>query len=130
MCLWVIVLVCVLHQTGLFLVFHIYCFVVFIVFSLNMNQYNHAAFWSASTSPQENPYTDSLHDDEFLTQLAYLGVVFSCLNDLNLVLQGLSATIVNVRYKIEAMIKKLELFSVCINKAQIFPSLYDLFVCK
>ena len=36
---------------------------------------------------------------------------FSRLNDLNLGLQGLSATIFNVRDKIEAMIKKLELFS-------------------
>jgi hypothetical protein len=43
-----------------------------------------------------------------------------------------SATIFNVRDKIEAMIKKLELFSVCINKdnTQVFPSLYDFFVCK
>ena len=51
-----------------------------------------------------------MHDDEFLTRLAYLGDVFSRLNDLNLGLQGLSATIINVRDKIEAMIKKLELF--------------------
>ena len=72
-----------------------------------------------------------LYDDEFLTRLAYLGT-FSRLNDLNLGLQGLSATIFNVRDKIEAMIKKLELFSVCINKdnTQVFPSLYDFFVCK
>lgn len=28
--------------------------------------------------------SDRLHDDEFLTRLAYLGDVFSCLNDLNL----------------------------------------------
>ena len=34
----------------------------------------------------------TLHDDEFLTRLAYLGDVFSRLNDLNLGLQGLSAT--------------------------------------
>ena len=74
--------------------------------------------------------SDRLHDDEFLTRLAYLGDVFSHLNDLNLGLQGLSATIFNVRDKIEAMIKKLELFSVCINKdnTQVFPSLYD-FLC-
>ena len=73
-----------------------------------------------------------LHDDAFLTQLAYLGDVFSHLNDLNLGLQRLSATIYNARDKIEAMIKKLELFSVCINKdnTQVVPSLYDLFVCK
>ena len=45
-------------------------------------------------------------------------------------LQGLSATIFNVEDKIEAMIKKLELFSVCINTdtTQVFPSLYD-FLC-
>ena len=55
---------------------------------------------------------------------------FSRLNVLNLELQGPSANIFNVRDKIEAMIKKLELFSDCINKdnTQIFPSLYD-FVC-
>jgi hypothetical protein len=33
---------------------------------------------------------------------------------------------------IEALIKKLELFSVCIKKdnTQVFPSFYDLCVCK
>ena len=63
--------------------------------------------------------SDRLHDDEFFTRLAYLaylGDVFSRLNDPNLGLQGFSTTIFNVRDKIEAMIKKLELFSVCINK--------------
>ena len=55
---------------------------------------------------------------------------FFSLNDLNLGLQGLSTTIFNVRDKIEAMIKKLELLSVCINKdnTQVFPSLYDFWV--
>ena len=51
------------------------------------------------------------HDDEFLTRLANLGDVFSRLNDLNLGLQGLSATIFNVEDKIEAMIKKLSSLS-------------------
>ena len=75
------------------------------------------------------PLADHLPDDEFLTWLAYLGDVFSRLNDLNLELQGLSATIFSVRDKAEAMIKKLELFSVCINNdnTQVFPSLYDFF---
>ena len=75
--------------------------------------------------------SDHLHDDEFLTQLVYLGNVFSHLNDLNRALQGLSATIFNVREKIETMINKLELFSVCINKGntQVFPSLYDFVFC-
>ena len=74
--------------------------------------------------------SDRLHDYEFLTRLACLGDVFSQLNDLNLGLQGHSPTIFNVRDKIEAMIKKLELFSVCVNKdnTQVFPSLYD-FLC-
>ena len=60
--------------------------------------------------------SDRLHDNKFLTRLAYLGDVFSRLNDLNLGLQELSASIFNVRDNIEAMIKKLELFSICINK--------------
>ena len=74
--------------------------------------------------------SDHLHDDEFLTRLVYLGDVVSRLNDLNLGLQGLSPTIFSVWDKIEAMIKKLELFSVCINKdnTQVFPSLYE-FLC-
>ena len=74
--------------------------------------------------------SERLHDDEFLTRLAYLSDVFYHLNDLNLGLQGLSATIFIVQDKMEAMIKKLELFSVCINKenSQVFPSLYD-FLC-
>ena len=55
--------------------------------------------------------SERLNDDEFYTRLAYLGDVFSHLNDLNLGLQRLSATIFNVRDKIEAMIKKLELFA-------------------
>ena len=55
--------------------------------------------------------SDCLHDEVFLTRLAYLGDVLSHLIDLNLGLQGLSATIFNVGDKIEAMIKKLELFS-------------------
>ena len=74
--------------------------------------------------------SDRLHDDEWLTRLAYLGDVFSRLNELNLGLQGLSATIFNLRDKIEAMIKKLELWSGCIIKGdtQVFPSLHD-FLC-
>ena len=34
-------------------------------------------------------WADHLHDEEFLTRLAYLGDVFSHLNDLSLGLQGL-----------------------------------------
>ena len=73
-----------------------------------------------------NHLSDLLHDG-FLRRLACLGDVFSHLNDLNLGLDGLSATIFNVRDKIKATIKKSELFSVCINKdnTQVFRSLYD-----
>ena len=65
--------------------------------------------------------SDRFHDDEFHTRLAYLGDVFSHLNDLNLGLQGLSATIYNL-LKIEAIIES-ELFSICIYKdtPQVFP---------
>ena len=62
-----------------------------------------------------------MHIEEFLTRL-YLGDIFSRLNELNLGLQGLSATMFNVRDKIEAMIKKLRLWLDC------FPSLHDFFV--
>jgi hypothetical protein len=73
--------------------------------------------------------SDRLYDDEFLTQLAYLGDVFSLLNDLNLGLEETSATIFIVQDRIEAVIKKLELFSVCIkDNTLVFPSLYD-FLC-
>jgi hypothetical protein len=74
--------------------------------------------------------SDRWHDEEFLTRLANLGDVFSHLNDLKLGLQGLFTSIFNVRDKIEALIKKLELFSVCINKdnTQVFQLLYD-FLC-
>ena len=50
--------------------------------------------------------SDRLHD-EVLTRVVYLGDVFSCLNDLNLGLLGISATTFNVWDKIEAMVKKL-----------------------
>ena len=56
---------------------------------------------------------------------------FSRLNILNLGLQGLSTTLFNVRDIIEAMIKKLELFSVCINKNNTRLSIIAwFFVCK
>ena len=84
--------------------------------------------WETSFTDHNFHLSDCLYDDEFITRLPYLGDIFSHLNDLNLGLQGLSATIFNVWDNIEAVIKKLELFSVCINKdnTQVFPSLYDL----
>ncbi|KAM9854312.1 zinc finger BED domain-containing protein 5-like [Aulostomus maculatus] len=54
--------------------------------------------------------SEHLHDEEFLTRLVYLSDSFSCLNELDLGLQGVSATIFNVQDKVEAMIKKLSLW--------------------
>ena len=59
--------------------------------------------------------SDHLHNEEFLTRLTYLGDIFSRLNELNLGLQGLSATVFNLRDKIEAMIKKSKLWVDCMN---------------
>ncbi|XP_063049261.1 zinc finger BED domain-containing protein 5-like [Engraulis encrasicolus] len=71
--------------------------------------------------------SDSLHDEEFLSRLAYLGDIFSRLNELNLGLQGLSANVYNVREKIEAMIQKLNLWIDCVEKNKIvaFPLLHE-----
>ncbi len=74
--------------------------------------------------------SEHLHDEEFLTRLGYLADIFSRLNELNLGLQGVSATIFNVRDKVEAMIKKLHLWLNCTenNKTEVFPTLHD-FLC-
>lgn len=74
--------------------------------------------------------SEYLHDEEFLTRLSYLSDIFSRLNELNLGLQGLSTTIFNVRDKIEAMIKKLNLWLNCMenNNTEVFPTLHD-FLC-
>lgn len=81
----------------------------------------------------DNPFrlSDRLHDDEWLTRLAYLGDIFGRLNELNLGLQGRSVTIFNVRDKIEATIKKLNFWSDCVKDNDIgaFPSLQD-FLCE
>ncbi|XP_060768837.1 zinc finger BED domain-containing protein 5-like [Neoarius graeffei] len=75
--------------------------------------------------------SDNLHDPEFLSRLAYLSDIFSKLNELNLGLQRLSATIFNVRDKIETMIQKLKLWIDCVgkNKPEAFPLLHD-FLCE
>eukprot|EP00096_Caligus_rogercresseyi_P005480 TRINITY_DN2100_c0_g1_i1.p1 TRINITY_DN2100_c0_g1~~TRINITY_DN2100_c0_g1_i1.p1 ORF type:complete len:323 (+),score=-15.95 TRINITY_DN2100_c0_g1_i1:38-970(+) len=75
--------------------------------------------------------SDSLHDEEFLSRSAYLGEIFSRLNELNLGLQGLSANIFIVREKIEAMIQKLKLWIDCVGKNNIvsFPLLNE-FLCE
>lgn len=57
--------------------------------------------------------------------------MFSHLNELNLGLQGVSATIFNVHDKVEAMIKKLNLWRNCMdaNNTEEFPLLHD-FLCS
>ena len=74
--------------------------------------------------------SEHLHDEKFLTRLGYLSDIFSRLNELNLGLQGVSATIFNVRDKIEAMIKKLNLWLNCTenNNTEVFPTLHE-FLC-
>lgn len=52
---------------------------------------------------------EHLHNEEYLTCLAYPCDTFSHLNELRLGLQGVSATIFNVQDKAESMIKKLNL---------------------
>ena len=73
--------------------------------------------------------SEHLHNEEFLTCLGYLDDIFSRLNKFNLRLQGVSATIFNMRYKVEAMIKS-NLWLNCMesNKTEIFTSLND-FLC-
>ena len=74
--------------------------------------------------------SEHLHNEEFLTRVGYLADIFSRLNKLNLGLQGVSATIFNVRDKVEAMIKKLNLWLNCTenNKTEVFPTLHE-FLC-
>jgi hypothetical protein len=52
-----------------------------------------------------------VNDYSWLATLAYLSDIFTHLNAFNLNLQGIHVTIFKVEDKIEAMIKKLELWS-------------------
>ena len=56
---------CVLHQLGLFRFFHIFYFVQCSRFHLSLKMFinNHAAFWSASLSPEENRNNQPTHTD-------------------------------------------------------------------
>jgi hypothetical protein len=55
--------------------------------------------------------TVRLNDYSWLAVLAYMADIFTHLNTLNLSMQGGGITIFNVEDKIEAMIKKLELWA-------------------
>ncbi|XP_064420082.1 zinc finger BED domain-containing protein 5-like [Latimeria chalumnae] len=73
------------------------------------------------------PLSHCLHDTAWLSRLGYLSDIFSRLNELNLGLQGLSATIFNVQDKIESMIKKLEFWAHFVeeNNTEIFPNMHE-----
>ncbi|XP_014349988.2 zinc finger BED domain-containing protein 5-like [Latimeria chalumnae] len=60
----------------------------------------------------DHPFELSCHlgNEAWFCRLTYLSDIFSRLNDLNLGLQGKNITIFNVRDKIEAFIKKLQLW--------------------
>ncbi|KAI6651900.1 Zinc finger BED domain-containing protein 5-like [Oopsacas minuta] len=64
-------------------------------------------------------------NSEWLSQLAYLSDIFSRLKELNLGLQGLSITVFDVNDKINAMVKKLQLFEMKIKAGDVsaFPTL-------
>ncbi|XP_078503770.1 zinc finger BED domain-containing protein 5-like [Lissotriton helveticus] len=57
------------------------------------------------------PLHERLHDYTWLAMLAYMADIFTHLNALNLSMQGVGITIFNVEDKIEAMIKKLEVWT-------------------
>lgn len=71
--------------------------------------------------------SDRFCDFEWLCKLAYLADIFSYLNGLNLSLQGKAVTIFHVHGKIEATIRKLELWDrrVVQNNYESFDSLCE-----
>jgi hypothetical protein len=66
----------------------------------------------------ESPFahTERLNDYSWLAVLAYMADIFTHLNALNLSMQGEGITIFNVEDKIEAVIKKLELWARCLSE--------------
>lgn len=70
---------------------------------------------------------DRLCDFEWLCKLAYLADIFSHLNGLNLALQGTAVTMFHVQNKIEATIKKFDLWGKRIARAnyESFENLSD-----
>jgi hypothetical protein len=66
--------------------------------------------------------SERVNDYSWLATLAYLSdILFTHLNALNLSLQGIQVTIFKVEDKIEAMIKKLELWSLRLSKKNYDP---------
>lgn len=71
------------------------------------------------------PLSDVFKDTVWLSQLAYLSDIFSHLNELNMGLQGLSINVFDVQDKINAMLKKMELFEIKVKAGDVsaFPAL-------
>jgi hypothetical protein len=71
----------------------------------------------------ESPFalTERLNNYSWLAVLAYMADIFIHLNALNLSMQGGVITIFNVEDKIEAMIKKLELWARRLSKINVNP---------
>lgn len=63
------------------------------------------------------PLSDRLSDFEWLAKLSYLSDIFNHLNGVNLSLQGKSVTAFQVQNKIEATIKKLDIWAGRIRKS-------------
>lgn len=68
-------------------------------------------------SDSKFPLSDRLSDFEWLAKLSYLSDIFSHLNGVNLSLQGKSVTAFQVQNKIEATIKKLDIWASRIRKS-------------
>uniref|UniRef100_A0A3B4TIW1 Uncharacterized protein n=1 Tax=Seriola dumerili TaxID=41447 RepID=A0A3B4TIW1_SERDU len=71
------------------------------------------------------PLSDIFADAVWLSRLAYVSDIFSRLNKLNLGLQGLSINVFDVQDKINALLKKLELFEIKVKTGDVsaFPAL-------
>ncbi|XP_075325271.1 LOW QUALITY PROTEIN: zinc finger BED domain-containing protein 5-like [Odontesthes bonariensis] len=71
------------------------------------------------------PLSHLSEDTVWLSELAYLSDIFLRLNDLNLGLQGLSVNVFDVKDKISAALKKMELFEIRAKAGDVsaFPSL-------
>ena len=67
------------------------------------------------------PFSHPFENSKWLSQLAYLSDIFSRLNALNLGLQGLSITVFDVNDKINAILKKLQLFEIKIKAGDVSP---------
>ncbi|XP_057184698.1 zinc finger BED domain-containing protein 5 [Triplophysa rosa] len=76
-------------------------------------------------SDSKCPLSDRLSDFEWLAKLSYLSDIFNHLNGVNLSLQGKSVTAFQVQNKIEATIKKLDIWArrICKSHAELFENL-------